>query len=51
MRFQDRSPAYSPSHSPGIAVDIFVYTPAERAGWGERFAREVAQGVALYRRA
>jgi uncharacterized protein len=49
-RFQDRSPGYTPSRSVGVSVDVFVYTSEERAGWGDRFDREVEHGVVLYRR-
>jgi predicted nucleotidyltransferase len=49
-RFQDRSPAYPPSRSLGVPVDVFVYAHEERVGWGDRFEREVERGVVLYRR-
>ena len=49
-RFQDRSPVYAPSGRVGVPVDVFVYTGEERAGWGDRFEREVERGVVLYRR-
>jgi hypothetical protein len=46
-----RGAAYAPSRSPGVPVDVFVYTPEERAGWTKRFERAVKSGVVLYRRA
>jgi HEPN domain-containing protein/predicted nucleotidyltransferase len=49
-RLQDRSPAYAPSRRLGVPVDVFVYTHEERAGWADRFEREVERGVVLYRR-
>ena len=45
-----RGAAYAPRASVGVAVDVFVYTPDETSNWSERFRREVAGGLVLYRR-
>jgi uncharacterized protein len=43
-----RSPEYAPRRSPGIPVDVLVYTPEEREAWRPRFRQEVERGVRLY---
>lgn len=48
--FRDRSPAYLPERSLGVAVDLLVYSDAERESWGQRFRREVERGLALFER-
>jgi predicted nucleotidyltransferase len=45
-----RSPGYAPAASPGVPVDLFVYTPEERSSWSPRFRREVERGIVLYER-
>ena len=45
-----RGGAYAPMASVGVPVDVLVYTLGETANWSERFRREVARGVVLYRR-
>lgn len=48
LPFRSRSPGYTPSRSPGVPVDVLVYTTAERASWSPRFAREVEFGLRLW---
>jgi uncharacterized protein len=45
-----RSPDYAPRRSPGVPVDVLVYTPQERESWGPRFRREVERGLLLFQR-
>lgn len=45
-----RGAGYQPRQPLGIDVDVFVYDPAEAAGWSRRLREEVARGVTLYRR-
>lgn len=50
LPFRMRSPDYQPRRSPGVAVDLLVYTEEERASWGPRFGAEVERGLVLFER-
>jgi predicted nucleotidyltransferase len=39
--------SYAPRRRIGVAVDVLVYTPDERATWSERFRGEVTRGIVL----
>jgi hypothetical protein len=45
-----RSPDYAPRRSPGVPVDVLVYTPQEQESWTPRFRRDVERGLRLYER-
>jgi predicted nucleotidyltransferase len=45
-----RGPDYAPRLSPGVPVDVFVYTPQEQESWTPRFRRDVQRGRRLYER-
>src|ERR671914_375107 len=45
-----RGPDYAPRRSPGVPVDVLVYTPQEQESWTPRFRREVERGRRLYER-
>lgn len=45
-----RSPDYAPRRSPGVPVDVLVYTPQEQESWTPRFRREVKRGLRLFER-
>jgi uncharacterized protein len=45
-----RGPDYAPRCSPGVPVDVLVYTPQEQESWTPRFRREVERGRRMYER-
>jgi uncharacterized protein len=45
-----RGPEYAPRRSPGVPVDVLVYTPQEQEAWTPRFRGEVERGRRLYER-
>src|SRR5918996_5766378 len=40
-----RGPDYAPRRSPGVPVDVLVYTPQEQESWTPRFRRGGERGL------